>query len=389
MFMTKRWKKKTDCSSLKDEFWKSWTIPANHCIINDNLNTIPVKTLSIRGSTGLSKDFDVFLYILSSYNRIYEESRNKSWNIVQDDILISIEHIPPIISTVEFQKIVFIPNQELVTKNDEFFLIHNEKLKYILCKSEYAYSIFKSFKRKHKCKWEVIKFTFPPVVNKTYFSYAKDRNIVLHAAGRSWMKNTSIIIETWRKHPEWPILAISCSGLCKKHHKLGHDAPNILIYDFFSPSQMVEFQKHAGYCIFPSACEGFGHSLYEAMANGNLLISGDIPPVNEHINKNNAVLINYHKIHKLGGDKEHFIPFVNFSSEIGEAGSSCFEYTKSDIEYAVEVAINLSDYEYALKRKNALQTWKHLMKDGLVSTEEALTITGLRTGLNNCWYPAI
>ena len=43
----------------------------------------------------------------------------------------------------------------------------------------------------------------------------------------------------------------------------GTDAANILIYDFFDKEQFAKIQKHAG-CMFPSACEGFGHSLYEA-----------------------------------------------------------------------------------------------------------------------------
>lgn len=74
---------------------------------------------------------------------------------------------------------------------------------------------------------------------------------------------------------------------------------------------------------------------------------------------------------------------LDSSSKIGEAGSSCFEYTKSD--YAVEIAINLSDYEYSLIQKKRATNLK--TSYGLISTEEALTTTGLKTGLNHCWYP--
>ena len=377
---------------FKNHFWNTWEEPKTFTILN-SFNKLPVTHNNIRKSTGLGKDFDVYLHILGQDTHIEEKCYMNNWNrtciwcLQQQSTLLCIEHLPAKNIGKDITRLVFIPNQELVTVSDEYVLIHSPILEYILCKNNYTFNIFNSFKRKHNCKWSVIEFNFPPIVKQPFLEYGKNRHIFLHSAGKSWMKNTSLVIETWREHPEWPFLVVSCADECLKRHTTGEDTSNIIIYDFLNSNQINKLQKHAGYSICPSACEGFGHSLYEAMANGNVLITGDIPPINEYINDKNAIVINAYKEHLLGHKSENMKFVESLSSEIGESGSACFEFRKIDLEFAIQNAINMTDSEYVSLQNNAFNDWKHFVKQGLHSTESALNAAGFTSNLKTCWIP--
>ena len=358
--------------------------PFTYPIVNGGLKLdvqkiIPVKSLEKRSNTGLGKDIDVFMSELkeSEYTPIYD---NNSHAIKQGNDIILLEHIPGEFSN-NLGKVVFVPNQELLSETDERLLLRPGFIDRVLCKSTYAYEIFKKFRNTHRCEWQLDVFTFPPLLNTRFFTQPKDRSIYFHPAGASWMKHTSKVVEAWLKNPHWPMLIVTCKGSCASRHREAllkiKDASNIKWYGFLPTSEMKSLQMHAGVVIMPSACEGFGHSIYETMENGNLLIATDIPPINENlVDGENSLLIPQISAEALGDPRAKFEWIHKFSKYAGQAGSACFDISIEGIEKAVERSLKLSDEEYSKIRLNAVKKVYQLATDGKESMEAALQRAG-------------
>ena len=337
-----------------------------------------VKSFQKRSNTGLGKDIDVYLSELKEAE--YDKWDNQSHVIIQGNNIILLEHIPSGLSN-HVGNIIFIPNQELVHEADEKLLLQPGYVDRVLCKSTYAYEIFEKFRDNHRCTWQLEIFAFPPILTTQFFTQPKDRRIYFHPAGKSWMKHTSKVLEAWLKNPQWPMLIFTCKNNCMYKHRETllkiQDVPNITAHGFLSSSDMKSLQMHAGVVIMPSACEGFGHSIYETMENGNLLISSDIPPINENlVDGVNSLLISPTSAEILGDPTGKFKWLHDRSAYAGQAGSACFDISIEGIEKAVERSLKLSDEEYDKIRLNAVKKVYQLAVDGKESTKAALQRSG-------------
>lgn len=367
----------------KDVF-KLFKSPINY-ELNIDKKLIPFQyTISnnIRKNTGLGKDFDCYMQILSQPVETEINYKNHTTNIIkQNDNIICLEHIPD-------KKIkngyIFIPNQELVSISDEKKLLEPDTVKVVICKSVYAYNIFKKFKTKYNCSWDIKIFCFPPISYNLFFSYPKHKNIYFHPAGGSWMKNTSVLIKAWINNPHWPLLIITCKGEClkkidKKYLSIINNTSNIIFYSkLLNKSEISYLQKYSGFLIMPSSCEGYGHSVYEALENGNLLITSDIPPLNENLKDGyNCMLIPTISSAKLGYPEKDYGWFKNYSKKIGSMGSACFNISVKDIENIIEKSLLLNSNKYNNIRLNGLYTYSKLVSDGIKSLRKVFKEVGL------------
>lgn len=370
-------------AETKDQFYDPFHYPLSKgkLQISSDYNTI--KQNQIRPYTGMGKDIDVYMSVLDNKDqKVVHKEINDKHVLTQGNRVISIEHIQILHPD---QITIFIPNQELVDKDDEKKLLAPNVVQHVLCKSQYARGIFERLKKDHQCTWTVDSFQFPPVLRKRYYDEPKDRNVYLHPAGASWMKHTDTVIRAWLQNPDWPQLIITCRGWCIDNHKnmlqkiSKNNAGNIKVYNLLSTDDLSTLQKHAGVLITPSACEGFGHCVYEAMENGNLLITSDIPPLNEVlIDGKNSILIPPTASHSIGDSKSKFKWLRGLSKRVGKAGSSCFDISVDGIEGAVNRSLKLSDLDYNKLRLNAVQTVHQLARDG----QESLKSTFKKVGLN-------
>ena len=343
-------------------------------------NNIPMiesfKDYKIRIGTGIGKDFNVYINILDYITNFYQNSYNDSKILTQGNNIIVLEHIP---AKTNYSNVIFIPNQELVTNMDEKMLLLPGKVRLVLCKSKYAQKIFENFKRNFNCKWDVSSFIFPPLLTTKFYNYTKDRNIFFHPAGKSYMKNTTTLINTWSQNPAWPLLIITCSDHCINYHNVISNSKNIKVYKFLNKENLYTLQKHCGYVIMPSSCEGFGHTAYEALENGNLLITTDIPPLNEMLkDKINCMMIKPHSNIYLGTkNKDNFKWIENRSKNIGLMGSYCVDIAINDIEEIVNNSIKLSDCCYNKIRLNAVNNLYDMILTGKESLHNAFYKAGL------------
>ena len=380
---------------LADDFWADWVPPTAPPDVISHKPRFLIPRSSIRQNTGLGKDFDVYMHLIPEKSVPFSSYKRRN-DIKQGAKVLVLEHLVDGYSdntmvdgysdnTTEMREtdidIVFVPNQELLDKTDVFALTTDTRVKFVLCKSRYAASIFQTFKQKHECAWQVVCFKFPPIVREPLYSFGKDRKVVFHPAGRSWMKNTSSVVEAWSRHPEWPQLFVTCDQDCLVNHSeslsRARSCKNVYISTFLPTDDMLRLQRHAGYTILPSACEGFGHGIYEAMANASLLISSDVPPMNEHLeHMRNSILAKPSQTVYIGYSDSCFEWTKHLASDFGDAGSACYLVTPESVEVAVAAAIALDDQTYTRIRETAVNDWSRMMSEGLLSTRVALEKAG-------------
>jgi len=81
---------------------------------------------------------------------------------------------------------------------------------------------------------------------------------------------------------------------------LGNKKPsNILLYNYLLPyDKYVEIKNRIGIHLCPSIVEGFGHYINEGRKLKSLVITSNLPPMNELISNDSGILINCDKIEK-------------------------------------------------------------------------------------------
>jgi glycosyltransferase involved in cell wall biosynthesis len=110
----------------------------------------------------------------------------------------------------------------------------------------------------------------------------------LHLAGKSKLKGTDVIINTWLKNPDFPPLTIIQRNAViqdKEAHNLSY------IKEFIDHHRLKELINQCPVHLCPSATEGFGHSMGEALSCGAIIITTDAPPMNELVTGDRGFLV--------------------------------------------------------------------------------------------------
>lgn len=369
------------------ELWNTDALPLKTAIFLNPMR-VAVPEHELRVGTGLGKDFDACLHVLTDdavYRHLHDLELHTIW---QGRRVLCFEHLEEEgYHRLGRAEVTFVPNQELLTEADARALRSpTTTVRHVLCKSRYAEGIMERFKQRYRCSWTVDRCIFPPICTDPFIAHPKDRGICFHMAGRSWMKNTTAVIQAWERHPDWPALIVTCVDMCKAQHaeclRGRQGATNIhVLDDFLSREQANKLLRHGGYSILPSSCEGYGHSLYEACANGNLLVTTNIPPINEHLTKDACVMLEPSREVRVGSREKSMalLPTVPYSAAFGESGSACFEVSVADLEAAIATALALTDAQYQAMRTNAFQTWQRMLDEGHESLDHALQRAGFTT----------
>ncbi|MEZ4722067.1 MAG: glycosyltransferase family 4 protein [Flavobacteriales bacterium] len=120
--------------------------------------------------------------------------------------------------------------------------------------------------------------------HRTSFS-TKNRNLFLSVARISPVKNTLFLIEQLGDLESLTLELIGSSDdesyfqLCKETTRKAK--AEILFRGALSPSELTDWYSKAGYGIFPTTGENFGHAIIEALAHGTPVIISDQTPWND------------------------------------------------------------------------------------------------------------
>jgi glycosyltransferase involved in cell wall biosynthesis len=173
-----------------------------------------------------------------------------------------------------------IPNQERFPKRLTAKLV---KIDQVLCKSRHAAGIFGEL---HP-KVDFMGFTSQ---DRMLAEHQPDYARFFHLAGRSTLKNTELLVELWRKHPEWPRLT-----LVQHPDNAPSSVPgNVdLINRYLADAELRALQNDHGIHLCPSLSEGWGHYIVEAMSCRAVTLTTDAPPMHELVEPDRGVLVSY------------------------------------------------------------------------------------------------
>lgn len=183
---------------------------------------------------------------------------------------------------------VLIPNQERFPERLAPLL---DRMDHVLCKSHHAREIFAA-------RHPSVRYIGFTSVDRSLPGARPEYDRYLHVAGASTLKGTDVLIDVWSRHPEWPTLTVVQRG---RHAR--NIPQNVEVIDGYLPdAELRALQNACGVHLCPSAGEGWGHYIVEAMSCGALVITTDGPPMNELIRPDRGVLVPYGRVEprKLG-----------------------------------------------------------------------------------------
>lgn len=182
---------------------------------------------------------------------------------------------------------VWIPNQEWVRTHTAAAM---QYVDLVMCKTDHAGEIFAQ---------QGFRSTFIGFSS----SDRLDRSIprlrrALHVAGTSPNKGTRVVVEAWRRHPEWPVLDIVWDA--PQDFQLALPSNIVLHRGAVSDEHLALLQNRAAFHICPSAVEGFGHTLAEALSCAACVVTTDAPPMNELVGPERGILVPYEHQERIG-----------------------------------------------------------------------------------------
>lgn len=164
--------------------------------------------------------------------------------------------------------------QNWVMPNPEFWLEEYQqslpRLSRVLCKTQHAFKLFQDLAGDRA---QYVGFMSRDLLQ----SEVRRKPKFLHLAGNSPFKNTEIVLRAWRKLPFQLTLVSGLECFRQQASKL----ENVRIYDRVSEEKLRYLMNSRQFHLCPSQYEGFGHYIHEALSVGAIVLTIDVPPMNE------------------------------------------------------------------------------------------------------------
>lgn len=209
---------------------------------------------------------------------------------------------------------ILIPNQEWFRVSGISLLPHIHQ---VWCKTHLAYSIFNEL----GVPTRYIGFSLgqEPLLDQSELSKFE----FFSRIGRSAYRGAEKLVSIWSQHPEWPTLNLVIDA-----SRRIYPCPANVIYvdEFLSVEDYHAYADRFVFHLYATETEGFGHSIYESMRAGAIVLLTNAPPMNEIVTDEGVVLI----------------PAIY----CGHKGlSPRFSVTQLGLEHSVSRALGLSEHE--------------------------------------------
>lgn len=138
----------------------------------------------------------------------------------------------------------------------------------VLCKTMEAARLF----RPHTPRIELLGFT----ARDRHDDTVPRSHRFLHVPGKSILKGTSVVLHAWDEFRiGYPLTVVGEMGANLR------DIPHVRRLPWLSDDELKREQNAATFHLLPSAYEGFGHCIHEALSCGAIVARTDAPPMNE------------------------------------------------------------------------------------------------------------
>jgi hypothetical protein len=265
-------------------------------------------------SPGVLLDFELYLNALPSARPVYAYKVNGEQESDSDDNdgIVKRLDMPPSVIDIYLERHpvdkkyypdFHAPKEKTIwmMQNVEFFDRHeldNPSVGVMMVKNRIGLKKVLEYRHRHQLSYSVFytKHTsrdlYQPVVKRDWTSF-------LHLAGWSPFKNTRVILQAWALHPEWPQLVIRVikADLCEwiEEQFGAKDSWRLQNVDYACGSVPAEekdrLQNQIGLHLCPSETEGFGHYINEARSVGALILTSNVPPMNELVDEKSGVFV--------------------------------------------------------------------------------------------------
>lgn len=192
--------------------------------------------------------------------------------LAERDLLIFLETIVPKYVPLSKCAPLFFVNPEFLFERD-FPLIKSSFGK-VLCKTHEAHRICK------EVFGEQAVYTGFLAEDKLREGFKKEARF-LHIAGKSNMKNTQAVVDAWRWKYEGKSLDADLTVIADAEIDLGELPDRVTLLQNAQDDTVTTLQNTCMFHLQPSATEGFGHVLREALSVNALLITTGAPPMRE------------------------------------------------------------------------------------------------------------
>jgi hypothetical protein len=220
---------------------------------------------NINNGVGLQRDYELLRGLLESYGHQVNGIQFDGNATAPDaDVNIFLEVVVErFFNSAKWQWVV--PNPEWWFKGWTPLL---NRFEWALCKTKHCESLFSA--KGARCRylgWKSQDFYDPQVPRARK---------VLHLAGKSQTKNSQAVLNCWKHlNPTIELTVVS------QHYKT-NGIPRATHYGRIGDEELTQMMNSHQIHLMPSAYEGWGHALHEAMGVGAVVITTDAPPMNEN-----------------------------------------------------------------------------------------------------------
>jgi glycosyltransferase involved in cell wall biosynthesis len=256
-----------------------------------------------------------------------------SWKF---DANIMLEHVRPAYLGVA-RRNLFIPNPEWMSQRDERLLPQIDAL---LAKTRVAAGIFQA----RGIRTLYIGFRSTDCLNAQIPRQPR----FLHLAGASRMKGTRRLLALWRRHPEWPPLLVLQAPQTAQGIPSTPERDNVehRIATLDDIDEVRRLQNSHVFHLCLSEAEGWGHYIAEAMSCGAVVITCNVPPMNEMVSSGRGLLVDATAVGQLNAAMRYQFDEASLEATI--------EYTRSlDAEHCAAIGVEARAWFEANQRNFA------------------------------------
>jgi glycosyltransferase involved in cell wall biosynthesis len=279
------------------------------------------RIVSCDNGTGLSRDLGLMAEALILGGQRVQRlgfSRGKLTRLVQEGGARLAGTLGHRVHTQVFSERIYpgclgLAERNLLVPNPEWFLPQwlplLPRFEAVLCKTRHAELAF----RRLGCRTRYIGFTscdrYDPLVQRRYAFF--------HLAGRSTAKGTRVLLETWQRHPEWPLLTVVQNPRSAGERVCAGNIDHRIAY--LGDAELRTLQNAHLFHLCPSEVEGFGHSLMEAMSVGAVTLTTDAEPMNELVTPARGLLLAPAHSRTLRLASYHYVDQAGIEAGVGRA----------------------------------------------------------------------